>query len=228
MPTFVDTPPPLTDRILGADLVLVGTVTGLRETFPAKGFDTPRVSGLFEVVVEEMLYGERDQSPVLIRVLGDGKSEDATWSIDLREGQQHLLLLTRDVAPDLPENVYAPYFASCFAVREGLLKIPADALDETSLDVCGAKDEQVSIDGIRRLIAVVTSKRIERQRAVEEMLPPQLRDLPYPQEKELPGWREDIPVVVRPLAESESGEDVPGAPDEPPSDDGLSPTEAED
>jgi hypothetical protein len=193
MATVYDQIPSLAERIVGAHLIVIARFAGLREVRPAEGFDRPRVFGLFEVEVDEVLYGE-PQDPLLVRVLSDPEDPDpdptgeaTRWVVPVDPDARVLLVLARDVAPDLPDGVYAPYFASAFAVEEDWVAVPADALDEQIRRMTEVDDRgRVSIAGLRRLIETVTAELDDRRRALELLFPPALREHPYPPSLERP------------------------------------------
>lgn len=194
MTTRLDRMPPLSERIVGADLIATGTVVGLRDIRPAEGLEPPRVSGLFEVDLDEVLRGDRAHGTALVRVLGEGRDERAVWVVPLQEGQRILLLLARDTAPDLPKDVFAPYFESSFPVEDGRVRVPEDALDELTMEVAGAERGVVPLDGLRRLVEVVGARREEWLRELQALLPAELRDQPYPEVEERPDVREGRPL----------------------------------
>jgi hypothetical protein len=212
MPTLFDRIPTLVERILGADLIAIGTVVGLREVRPAEGFEIPRVSGLFEVQLDDVLRGERPEDRVLVRVLGDGEDERAAWSVPLEEGRRLLLLLARDVAPELPEGVFAPYFESSFPVEDDSVRVPEETLDERAKEITGAKRDTVPLDGFRRLADVVGAEREKRLRELDELVPADLRERPYPDTEEQPAVEDGRPlpeeVPAEPTPEGGSPADV--------------------
>jgi hypothetical protein len=114
--------------------------------------------------------------------------------VPLEEGQRTLLLLARDVAPDLPEDVFAPYFESSFPVENEGVHVPEDALDELTIDVAGAERGVVPLDGFRRLVEFVGAQREERLRELEAIVPAELRDQPYPEVLETPAVKEGAPL----------------------------------
>jgi hypothetical protein len=193
MATVYDRIPTLVERIVGAHLIVIARFAGLREVRPAEGFDRPRVFGLFEVDVAEVLYGAPPDR-LLVRVLSDPEDpepdptgEATRWVVLVDPDARVLLVLARDVAPDLPDGVYALYFASAFAVEEDWVVVPADALDEQTRRMTEVDDRgRVSIAGLRRLIETVTAELDDRRRALEVLFPPVLREHPYPPTLERP------------------------------------------
>jgi hypothetical protein len=186
MPTQLEHVPTLVERIVGAHLIVIGRVAGLREVRRAEGFDRTRTFGLFDVDVNDVLYGEPPDR-LILRVLsdpeGDSEGERIRWVVPMEVGAPVLLLLARDVAPELPDDVYVPYFTSVFSVEdEEWVVIPDDALDEPTREIAGDDDDRgrVHLAGLRRLVDTVTAENDERRRAVEELLPAQLVRGPYP------------------------------------------------
>jgi hypothetical protein len=96
-------------------------------------------------------------------------------------GAPVLLMLARDVAPDLPDDVYAPYFAGVFSVEDDeWVAVPEDASDETTREVAGSDDRgRVHLAGLRRLVDTVTAELEEHRREVEGLLPARLVRDPY-------------------------------------------------
>jgi hypothetical protein len=185
MPTELEQVPTLVERIAGAHLIVIGRVAGLREVQPAEHFDRPRAFGMFEVDVDDVLYGEPPDR-LMLRVLSDpddGKSEgERRWVVPMEVGASVLLLLARDVAPELPDDVYTPYFASVFSVEDDeWVAVPDDALDAPTRETAGGDARgRVRLAGLRRLVETVTAEFDERRRAVEGLLPGHLMRDPYP------------------------------------------------
>lgn len=186
MPTELPEPPKLRERILAVDLAVVGTVTDVTRVEPVEGFEEPRVVGVFEVEVERVLLGDTTEDRVLVRVLGDGAPDEPRWTSDLRPGARLLLLLSRDVAPDLPKNIFAPYFSSAFIVDDAdRIAFPANVLDDVSRRRLRLTRGRVSLDRVQNLIETLGRERAERERELTALIPPR-RVRRYPEVQELP------------------------------------------
>ena len=178
-------PPPLSDRILAAELAIVGTVAALVRIGPVQGFETPRLAGFFEVQVERALFGDPPSERVLVRVLGDGPEDDPTWTTELRPDARLLLLLSRDVAPELPDDLFTPYFDSAFEVDGDLVAFPADVLDDLSRRAMRPERGRVTLDRVQKLFDTSRHERAERERELEALIP-QKRLGRYPEVLEAP------------------------------------------
>jgi hypothetical protein len=186
VPMDLPEPPKLRERILAAELVVVGTVAALVEVTKVEGFEGPRLAGFFEIQVERVLLGEPAAQRVLVRVLGDGPEDDPTWTSDLTPDARRLLILSPDVGPDLPENLFAPYFSSAFDVdQEDRVLLPADVLDDESRGIVRPAGGRASLDRIQALVDGVAGERAERERELEGLIPPR-RVGRYPEVEEMP------------------------------------------
>lgn len=165
-------PPPLFDRILAAELAIVGTVAALVKVETIQGFEDPRLAGFFEVQVELALLGDPRSERILVRVLGDGREDNPAWTTELRPEMRLLLLLSRDVAPELPENLFTPYFTSAFQVGEDdRVAFPADVLDDASRRVMRPERGRVTLKRVQELFDTVRRERAEREQELEALIP---------------------------------------------------------
>ncbi|WP_421732971.1 hypothetical protein [Cellulomonas sp.] len=191
MTTRLGQAPTLVERIVGAHLVVLGRVRGLREVRAADGFDERRSVALFDVDVDDVLLG-RPPRRLVVRVLSapdrTGKDEES-WVVPMDPEVPVLLLLARDAGPDLPDDTYAPVEASVFPVEDGDAVIVAeDALDERTRERLGADDSgRVSLDSFRGLVDEVAKAIEQHRREVEELVPSHGKDVPYPPVLEWPG-----------------------------------------
>jgi hypothetical protein len=178
--------PVLLHRVLAADLAIIGTVAALVRIEKVEGFETTRLAGFFEVQVERALLGDPPAERILIRVLGEGPEDDPTWTTDLRPEARLFLLLSRDVAPELPENLFTPYFSSAFEVDGGdRVVFPAEVLDDESRRIMRPERGRVALDGVQELVEATRSERAERERELEELIP-RNRLGRYPEVLEMP------------------------------------------
>jgi len=120
MATDYDITPNLVERVLAADLIVVGANARLIDLQPDRTERTGRVLGLFEVDGDEILKGDPPER-LLVRAL---------------------LLLARDVQPDQPNEVYGPVFGSVYALADGSLDLPPEIIDDGTRDIlrCLAQD----------------------------------------------------------------------------------------
>ena len=173
--------PSLLERIVGADLVVIGRPGRLLQVEPPTGTNGSRVYGIFEVAVDSVLMGDPPSEGLNLRVLGEGRDEQATWIVPLSEDRSYLVLLAHDVEPEAPENLYAPVFSGVYPLTdEDHVNVPEEALDDRTKEEAGFEGNRVSLDGVRRLIESVLRVREDRQRQLEEMGLDELLDRPYP------------------------------------------------
>jgi hypothetical protein len=186
MATLYEEIPTLVERIVAADLVITGRFGRLVGIQRVEAGDRPRVTGLFEVSVEHAIRGEPPSDAILVRVLGEGEDERAAWIIDVKAAELLVFLLVRDVEPGLPNNVFAPYFSSAFPVADGTVRLPEEVVDERSREIAGFEDSTTSLDRLERLIQEVWRAREERDRALAEVEPAELKEQRYPEVAEMP------------------------------------------
>ena len=192
MSTTYDATPSLADRVIGADLILVGAVRGPIRVVPLDDGEPPRVHGWFEVSAERVLAGEKPSSAILLRVIGDGIDKPA-WRVPVPSDAPVLAMLTRDVGPDLPENMYAPCFGGVYELSaDGRARVPEDALDQLTRDLAGADGGELTIDQFHRLAAGIGRRRAEGERRLAEEEPAEVRDRPRPEMQEYPRSASDL------------------------------------
>ena len=184
MATLYEETPTLVERIVAADLVLTGRVGRLVSVQRVQAGDRPRVLGLFEVSVEHVIRGEPPSDQILVRVLGEGEDERATWIVPMEE--QLAFLLVRDVEPGIPDNVFAPYFASGFPVTEGRIHLPDAVVDDRTREVAGVEDSTIRLEGLESLVREVSRRQNARDRELREVEPAELSDQPYRPIAEMP------------------------------------------
>jgi hypothetical protein len=186
MSTTYDETPSILERVIGSDLILVGITRGPVRVDPLETSETRRVHGWFEVSPQEILAGAPTPT-VLLRVLGEGRDEHAAWVAPVPSENQMLLMLTRDIGPDLPDNLFAPCFNSIFELAaDGTVQVPPDTVDEATREAIGSAGERLTIDGLRRVIETVQQRRDAVGRRLEEAEPPEVRHEPRPELLEYP------------------------------------------
>ena len=187
MATLYEEIPSLTDRIVAADLIVAGRVGRLIGTQALQIGDRPRVLGLFEVDVEQVLQGEVPSRPVLVRVLGEGEEERVSWIVPVKEEGLFVLLLVRDVEPGLPDNVFAPYFASAFPLSgEGRVQLPEEIVDDLTREITRVEDSTIPLEGLSLLIEEVRRRREQPDQELQSIEPAELRKEPYHEVTEMP------------------------------------------
>jgi hypothetical protein len=185
MATLYEETPTLVDRIVAADLVITGRVGQLVSVQRIQAGDQPRVLGLFEVSVEHIIWGEPSSDRILVRVFGAGQDERAAWIVPIEE-EQLALLLVRDVEPGLPDNVFAPYFASGFPVTAQRIRLPDEVVDDLTREVAGVEDSTIAVESLDRLVQEVSRRQETRDRELQEVEPAELREQPYRPVVEMP------------------------------------------
>lgn len=195
MPTELVETPKLRERILAADLVVVGTVAALVRVEKLEGFEAPRLAGFFEFQVERALLGEPPAERVLVRVFGDGTEGDPEWTSDLRPETRRLLLLCRDADPEQREEFFAPYFSSAFDIDDAnRVRFPADVVDGESRRVLRPTKNRAQLDRVKALVDGLARERTKRERELAELVP-RRRARRYPEVEEMP---ERLPISEGP------------------------------
>jgi hypothetical protein len=196
MATDYELIPSLIERIAASQLVVVVAGARLIDLQRDRIEGPPRVLGVFEVDVEEVLDGERPTDRLLVRVLGEGQDEQARWLVPLTDGHRQVLVLARDVAPGLPGGLYAPVFASGFRIDGDSIELPEDVVDERTRELADVRDRRATLDGLRRLLEVVRREQAQARQRLEEFLPPEALRRPYPDTEELPPEVVEVPSPV--------------------------------
>jgi hypothetical protein len=196
MATDYDLIPTLIERIAASQLVVIVAGARLIDVQRDRVEAPPRILGVFEVDVEDVLDGERPADRLLVRVLGEGHDERARWLVPLTDSHRLVLLLTRDVGPDLPEGLYAPVFASGFRIDNDSIELPEEAVDERTRELAEVRDGRATLGGLRRLLEVVRRERAEAHQQLEQFLPPEALSRPYPDTEEIPPEIVEIPPAL--------------------------------
>jgi hypothetical protein len=191
--TTYEATPSLLDRIVGADLVVLGVVRGPVRVVPIDGDERRRVHGWFEVHPERILDGEPSSSKgLLVRVIGEGSAERPDWPLPVPSDRPVLAVLTRDVAPGLPDAMYAPCFAGIYEVNaDGVVAVPGAAVDDGTRVRTGSTGERLTLDHVERLVDSVRESRVDHLRRLEQEEPGEVRDRPRPELLEQPPSGED-------------------------------------
>jgi hypothetical protein len=187
MPTEYYGTPSIYQRILSADLIVLGKVQRLLSSETLVAGSQARVYGLFEVAVDTVLLGEPPSSTVKVRVLGQNHDGEVSWIVPMVVGEPYLFILVRDVSPDEPINRFAPNFAGVYPLRDGgRIAVPADAVDEATRKLAHFDGVHLTLDGVRSLITHVQEERQAIASQVEKIAPAGIRERPYPTVEEMP------------------------------------------
>jgi hypothetical protein len=187
MATLYEEIPTLADRTVAADLIITGRFRRLLGTQALQIGDRPRVLGLFEVDVEQVVEGEVPARPLLVRVLGEGDEGRVAWIVSVEDERLLVLMLVRDIEPGLPNNVFAPYFASAFPLsEEGNVQLPEETIDDFTREVTRVEDSTIPLEGLGRLVEEVRRRREQPDHELQRVEPLELRREPYPQITEVP------------------------------------------
>jgi hypothetical protein len=202
MPTEYYGTPSIYQRIIGADLIVLGKVQRLLRTETLVAGSQASVYGLFEVAVDSALLGEPPSSILKVRVLGHDHDGEVSWIVPMVIGEPYLFILVRDVGPDEPINRFAPNFGGAYPVRDGgRIAVPADAVDETTRKFAHFDGVHLTQDGVRAMITRLQEERQAIAAEFEKMLPAEVRERPYPAVQEMPKPPDEggTPAVIRPL-----------------------------
>jgi len=173
--------PSFFDHISGANVIITGTVVRLLHTESLVLGDSTRIFGVFEITVDSVLMGNLLSNVLRLRILGEMRSEQTVWIVPLTEGERFLFILTRDNGQSDSEQLFAPYFSGIYTlVDEGYVDLPEESLDDITRKISGLVGTRMSLDGLRRLIEFVQQERKDRYQQMEETIPPEVRDRPYP------------------------------------------------
>jgi len=199
--------PSFLERVVGAELVVIGRPRRLLRVDPLRVEDGSRVYGIFEVAVDSVLMGDPSSDVLRLRVLGEGRDEQAAWIVPLDENEPFLFLLARDVEPEASDTLYVPVFSGVYPLTdEDHLDVPEEALDEPTRERIGLEgDRLLSLGGVRRLIESLFGEREDRLRQLEEMGLTELLDRPYPPIREIPQEDRPFPPVGGIPQEAETG-----------------------
>lgn len=189
MATYYEGTPSFDERILGAPLIISGRVEKAVDVETDYSGEQPQVQTIFRVQVENVMKGQVDEGAayVHVRVVGGRTGEAETqWTVPLTAGEEVLLMLSPDYAPERSRREYVPYFSSGFKVTaKGEVELDSAAAEEfAKTDV---RRGAVSLADVRARIAAALMEREKREARLAEMEPAEFRDLPYGDIAEMPG-----------------------------------------
>jgi len=164
--------PGLSERLMGAGVVLLGRVQKQVDAELHMVGEKPEVHSVFSVAVEDVLEGELDGEVVTVRVVG-GRAEnvETAWSVELEEGARMLFVLSPDYGPERGSDAFVPSFAGCSRVDDDLVQLP---------------EGRTRLPRIRSLMRSARRARDAEVAALEELEPARLRRRPYEPVLEMP------------------------------------------
>jgi hypothetical protein len=169
MTTLSRAVPSLEARVLASTLIVVGTVEDGPVSIAEYSTDPPQVHSMFRVAVEDTVRGRAPGVAVVVRVLGGTVDELHTkWTCTMRAGDRVLLFLTPYYAADREEDMFVPYFRSCYPVSaDGVVELDGPGLLEAR---AGAGDT-LTIDGVRSFVQAALTRRDQANAALPEREP---------------------------------------------------------
>lgn len=180
--------PPLQDRILGATVIVVGRVEKAIDTITDYSTEEPQVQTIFSVKIESVIKGETSMTSIKVRVVG-GKSEktDTGWSVNMAEGDRMLLMLSPDYGPGHTDNIFVPYFTSCYKVtNEDKVKLDENVISKLGKEIELEDKAYVRLADIRSLISNIIKNKKKQEAILEKVEPEELRKMPYGEVAEVP------------------------------------------
>lgn len=180
--------PPLQDRILGATLIVVGRVEKAIDTITDYSTEEPQVQTIFSVKIESVIKGETSMTSIKVRVVG-GKSEktDTGWSVNMAESDRMLLMLSPDYGPRHTDNMFVPYFTSCYKVtNEDKVKLEENVISKLGKEIELEDKAYARLADIRSLISNIIKNNKKQEAIIEKMEPEELRKMPYGEVAEVP------------------------------------------
>ncbi len=185
MSTDYDGTPSFAERVIAADVILMGAI-GRLIVVESLLDDPRRVSGKFEIRVESVWKGQPD-AVLELRVLGKRDGDRVVWITDLVERERYLLMLARDSAPPDPAIWYVPYFSAAYPLTPGgQVQLPTETLDERTQEIAGISGPEIPGEALRKVVEVLLREREEERRRVQELVPAELLAQPYPPIGEVP------------------------------------------
>jgi hypothetical protein len=187
MSTSYDAIPSIHERVIGSDVIAIATLRGPVRVVPIDDTERPRVHGWFEVAIQETLSGSPSSKTVVMRVIGEGTENAVTWPVPAPSDERLLCFLTRDIGPDLPDNLFAPCHNGVYILSaDGVARVPEDTLDDATREAAVAGREGLPLEGLRRLIETVGERRAAAIRGVEDNEPAEIRRAARPDLAEHP------------------------------------------
>jgi hypothetical protein len=175
-------PPPfsvsLFERLVGAQVVLLGRVQGLVEQWSDPCEGARRRFGLLDVEVRQTLKGDVADR-ILVRVAGSGGEKDVEWSAPVDEAEDVLFLLDEDEEGDPPR--YCVQYGSAFRLREDVLEVPEDL----PLGVYAKEPGRLSLESVEQMLEQIEAAAATRHKQFEEVDGGDWAERPYPEVEEV-------------------------------------------
>jgi hypothetical protein len=187
MTTFYTETPTFEERVSAATLVILGRVEEAVDATTDYMLEQPQVRTTFRVNIESVLKGRIDAPAVHVQIAG-GKTDEAetAWSVQLREGESALLMLSPNYARRAPE-VFVPYFESVYPVTpEGNVELSEDVAKQLADQNISVERATATLADLRALVDAVARRQEEQEVLLAELEPPDLRRMPYGEVLEMP------------------------------------------
>ncbi len=188
MTTFYEETPTFEERVEGAPLIIEGRVGKTVDVRVDHSGDQPQVQTVFRVTVDSVLKGKSDEASVKVRVVG-GKAEktETDWSVQMNEGDRVLLMIAPDYGPDRGENMFVPYFSTCYPVTtKGEVKLDTDTEKELAIKKIQVEKATAQLADLRSMINSVIQRQEKQAVTLAETEPAELRKMPYGEVGEMP------------------------------------------
>lgn len=188
MTTIYEETPTFEERVWGAPLIIDGRVEKTVDVRVDHSGDQPQVQTVFRVNVDSVLKGHTAEASVNVRVVGGRAEETETdWSVRMKEGDRVLLMLAPDYGPDRAENMFVPYFSTCYPVTaKGEVKLDTDTEEELVIKKIQVEKATAKLADLRSMINSVIQHQEKQAATLAETEPAELREMPYGEVGEMP------------------------------------------
>lgn len=205
MATIYEGIPTFEERVVGASIVIDGRVEKALEAKVDYLGDQPQVQTTFKVKIENVLKGKTTQTDIRVRVVG-GKAEKAetSWTVQMTEGDRVLLMLAPDYGPDYVDDMFVPYFCSCYPVTaKGEVKLMENEAKELVAQKIQIEKATAKLADLRSLISTVIQRQEKQETALAEFEPAEFREMPYAEVAEMPRAESNGATSASPEGEME-------------------------
>lgn len=188
MTTIYEETPTFEERVEGAPLIIEGRVEKIVDVKVDHSGDQPQVQTVFRVNVNSVLKGQTVGASVNIRVVG-GRVEkmETSWSVRMKEGDRVLLMAAPDYGSDHGENIFVPYFSTCYPVTaKGEVKLDTDTEEELAIKKIQIEKATAKLADMRSMISTVIQRQEQKATILAEMEPAEFRETPYGEVAEMP------------------------------------------
>jgi hypothetical protein len=177
--------PSFAERIIGADVILIGAIGRLIAVEPLQDASM-HISGKFEIHIENIWKGQPDAA-LELRVLGKRDGDRFVGIVDLQEGEHYLLMLARDSAPLDKATWYVPYFSAVYPLNpDGQVQLPTETLDERTQEIADSSGPEIPLEALHKVVNVLLREREEERRRIREIVPDELLAQSYLPIEEMP------------------------------------------